>query len=132
MRLCPPSSPDLSIKHFKAMNILLNPHVRVGKIARLPEHIREELNYHLCANESGLRLLDWLNRLPEVQAILARDFGSRPINSVNLTKWKAGGYREWMFRREMILTALQAQAAQAGIRAESDRSNRNQAGSNHF
>jgi len=101
------------------MNTLLNPHVRVGKIARLPEHIREELNCHLYANELGLRLLDWLNRLPEVQAILARDFGARPINSVNLTKWKAGGYREWMFRREIILTALQAQAAQTQIRAES-------------
>ena len=101
------------------MNTLLNPRVRVGKIARLPDHIRNELNHRLCANELGLRLLDWLNRLPEVQTILARDFGARPINSVNLTKWKTGGYREWFFRREMILTALQAQAAQTGIQLES-------------
>ena len=99
------------------MNLLLNPHIRVGKIARLPDHIRNELNHRLCANEIGLRLLDWLNTLPEVQAILARDFGGRPINAVNLTKWKAGGYREWMFRREIILTALEAQA---GIRPESN------------
>lgn len=90
------------------MNAILNPHVRVGKIARLPDHIREELNHHLCNNEMGLRLLDWLNSLPEVQAILARNFGGRPINSVNLTKWKLGGYREWVFRREIILTTLEA------------------------
>ena len=92
---------------------MLNPHVHVGKIGRLPHDIRNELNHRLCANQVGLRLLDWLNGLPEVQAILARDFGGRPINSVNLTKWKLGGYREWMFRREIILTALEAKNGQA-------------------
>ena len=79
---------------------------KVGKIARLPERIREELNCRISDNEFGSRLIRWLNSLPEVQAILARDFGGRPINAVNLHKWKAFGYREWDFRRELLLAAM--------------------------
>jgi hypothetical protein len=33
-------------------------------------------------------LLSWLNRLPEVQAILA----AQPIDESNLTHWEQGGY----------------------------------------
>ncbi|MGP8235239.1 MAG: hypothetical protein ACLQVW_07510, partial [Limisphaerales bacterium] len=37
-------------------------------------------------------LLSWLNRLPEVQAILAAHFAAKPIDESNLTHWKQGGY----------------------------------------
>jgi hypothetical protein len=73
-----------------------------SKIACLPGHLRDELNRRLRNNEPGLRLLDWLNRLPEVQAVLAHDFAGRPINGVNLTHWKAGPYRQWRLHQKFL------------------------------
>ena len=75
-----------------------------GKIGSLPGSIRDELNRRIRANEFGTRLVDWLNRLPEVQATLARRFGGRPVNRVNLTKWKATGYRQWRFDQKVQKT----------------------------
>jgi hypothetical protein len=79
----------------------------VGKIGRLPDHIQLELNRRLANNECGLRLIIWLNGQPEVQAILARDFGGRPINSVNLTKWRKGGYYDWKYQRDFIMQVME-------------------------
>lgn len=42
---------------------------RNGKIARLPREIREELNRRLDDGEQGVRLVEWLNGLPEVKRI---------------------------------------------------------------
>ena len=42
-----------------------------GKIARLPQEIRDELNRRLRDGERGRRLVDWLNSLPETQRMLA-------------------------------------------------------------
>ena len=69
---------------------------RNGKIARLPRHIRDELNRRLDDGEQGVRLVDWLNAHEEVKQILDADFGGRPINEQNLSDWKQGGYFEWM------------------------------------
>src|SRR5215207_1465627 len=69
---------------------------RRGKIARLPEPIRDELNRRLRDGESGTKLLAWLNALPEVQCIVAEEFGGRPVQAVNLWAWRHGGYREWL------------------------------------
>jgi hypothetical protein len=79
----------------------------VGKIGRLPEHIQLELNRHLANNTCGLHLIAWLNGLPEVRAILARDFGGRPINSVNLTKWRKGGYHDWKYHRDLTMHVME-------------------------
>ena len=46
-----------------------------GKIARLPQHIREVINRHLRDGEDGRTLTAMLNRLPEVQAVMAVEFG---------------------------------------------------------
>jgi hypothetical protein len=73
---------------------------RTGKIAHLPHHLREQLNRRLADGEPGVRLLAWLNSLPEVQAILARDFAGRPINPPNLSEWKQGGYEDWLQRQD--------------------------------
>jgi hypothetical protein len=73
----------------------------LGKIGRLPGDIRNELNRRIRQNEFGTRLVVWLNSLPRVQAILASHFHGRPINAVNLTKWKAGPYRDWRFNQKM-------------------------------
>lgn len=73
---------------------------RLGKVARLPCEIREQLNVRLRNGEVGRQLVEWLNGLPETQAILAAQFGGRPINEQNLTEWKQGGYEDWIRNRE--------------------------------
>ena len=78
---------------------------RTGKIARLPLAIRDQLNRRLLDNEPGPSLLEWLNSLPEVHAILAADFASQPISPANLSQWKNGGYSDWLTRRDALALA---------------------------
>jgi hypothetical protein len=73
---------------------------RLGKIARLPREIRDQLNLRLSNGEVGRQLVEWLNGLPEAQAVLAAQFGGRPISEQNLTEWKQGGYEEWLRHQE--------------------------------
>jgi hypothetical protein len=68
---------------------------RKGKIARLPRHIRDQLNSRLDDGEQGARLVEWLNGLPEVNLVLERNFDGQPINEQNLTDWKQGGFLDW-------------------------------------
>ncbi len=68
---------------------------RTGKIARLPNQIREQLNPRLHDGHKAKSILPWLNALPEVQSVLQAEFDGRPITPGNLTEWKNGGYREW-------------------------------------
>ena len=75
---------------------------RTGKIARLPRDIREQLNRRLEDGEPGKALVTWLNALPEAQAVLAAEFGGRPVNEQNLTEWKQGGYRDWLVRQQAL------------------------------
>ena len=93
---------------------------RNGKIARLPKEIREELNRRLDDGEEGLKLIEWLNGLPEVQKILASDFEGRPIASCNLTEWKNGGFLDWQARREAreMVDEWQAEDADSAPSAE--------------
>ena len=81
-------------------NCFMMPLARNGKIARLPKPIREELNRRLDQGTPGGPLLQWLNSLPEVQVVLAADFGGRPINKQSLSQWRHGGYAEWLRLRE--------------------------------
>jgi hypothetical protein len=85
-------------------------YTRTGKIARLPEDIRLELNRRIMDGESGPNLLAWLNRLPSVRDVLAQKFGGRPINLPNLSAWRTGGYREWNFRREILQAGIELHA----------------------
>ena len=61
---------------------------RNGKIARLPQVIRDQLNHRLDDGEPGGGLLEWLNTLPAVQAVLAAEFGGSRINAQNLSNWR--------------------------------------------
>jgi hypothetical protein len=74
---------------------------RTGKIARLPWHIRQQLNLRLENNEPGPTLLDWLNSLPEVQEVLEDYFDGRAISQQNLSAWKLGGFHEWQRGQEI-------------------------------
>jgi hypothetical protein len=75
---------------------------RTGKIARLPHQIRDQLNHRLLDGEKAKVIVPWLNNLPEVLSILTSEFSGRPINSVNLTEWKNGGFRDWLVRQEAL------------------------------
>jgi hypothetical protein len=68
---------------------------RTGKIARLPQVLRSELNRRLRDGGNGATLVEWLNALPEVKEVLEADFAGRPLNEQNLSEWRQGGFREW-------------------------------------
>jgi hypothetical protein len=73
---------------------------RNGKIARLSRNIRDELNHRLDNGEPGGRIVEWLNALPPVQAVLAAEFGGVGINAQNLSNWRQGGYQDWLKQQE--------------------------------
>ncbi len=68
---------------------------RKGKIARLPQLHPEQLNQRLQDGHDARSLIEWLTPLPGVQAVLQTHFENNPINAVNLTEWRQGGFREW-------------------------------------
>jgi hypothetical protein len=74
----------------------------VGKIARLPREVREQLNRRLLDGEKGQTLLVWLNAHEKVQRTLKTNFDGRGITKQNLSEWMHGGYREWVFQQEAI------------------------------
>lgn len=82
------------------MNITRN-----GKIARLPRAVRQELNRRLDEGEQGKKLVAWLNDLPGVQAIVAAEFGGKPIREQSLSEWRKGGYRDWLAQQEALEVA---------------------------
>jgi hypothetical protein len=88
--------------------------VHTGKIARLPQEIREELNRRLAEAESGGSLLRWLNDLPVMRIILAREFGGKPVSKQNLAKWRASGFAQWQARRELLDESRAARPACPG------------------
>jgi hypothetical protein len=83
---------------------------RVGKIARLPRQIREELNRRLDDGESGVDVVAWLNAQPKVRAVLEKEFAGRPINEQNVSEWKLGGYVEWQKHQEALALARELTA----------------------
>src|SRR5271166_6272608 len=98
---------------------------RVGKIARLPEQIREQINLRLENGEEGRDIVTWLNSLEEVKAVLAEKFEGCPINDGNLSEWKLGGFRDWQERRNALAEARRVMAeglelAQTGNKALAD------------
>jgi hypothetical protein len=93
---------------------------RTGKIARLPREIRDQLNQRLLDGQSGQKLLAWLNALPEVQQVLAAEFDGTPINAPNLSHWKAGGYEDWLIRRETLEQARELAADSRELTAATD------------
>ena len=86
---------------------------RNGKIARLPRAIREQVNRKLDDGITGVEIVEWLNTLPEAQALMAAEFDGRPIREQNLSEWKAGGYRDWQMRQE-ALEMVRSLAEEAG------------------
>ena len=75
---------------------------RKGKLARLPQTIREQINLRLQDGAEAKQIAAWLNTLPEVRSLLAKEFDGQPINEVNLSNWKLGGYRDWEAQQEAL------------------------------
>ncbi|MHB1309459.1 MAG: hypothetical protein ACYDC1_04955 [Limisphaerales bacterium] len=92
--------------------------IRLGKIARLPRAIRDPLNRRLQDGETGPPLLEWLNSLPEVQEVLGKEFGGRPVNAQNLSDWRRGGYRDWVAHQEALELAGRLAEDAADFQAE--------------
>jgi hypothetical protein len=72
---------------------------RKGKIARLPHHIREQLNQRLQDGHDARQLMDWLGTLSEVQPVLDEHFHGNPISPKNLSEWRQGGFQEWQHQQ---------------------------------
>ncbi|MEI9897199.1 MAG: hypothetical protein WDN28_25885 [Chthoniobacter sp.] len=68
---------------------------RLGKIARLPFHIRQWINESLDDGQPAKSLLRPLNADPDVRRCLKKFFDGRPINAQNLTAWKQGGFLDY-------------------------------------
>ncbi len=86
---------------------------RVGKIARLSQHLREQLNRRIEDGEPGRQLVEWLNSCDEVRDTLDEHFGGRPITEQNLSEWKQGGFKDWQHHQE-------ARALARGFLAEAE------------
>jgi hypothetical protein len=96
---------------------------RNGKIANLPNDIREQLNLRLLEGETGRELAAWLNALPSVQSVLGFQCNASPISEVNLTHWRQGGYLQWFTERECFDSARaladgDCNLAETGLSAE--------------
>ena len=76
-----------------------------GKIGRLPKTIQDQVNHRLDNGEKGSLLVAWLNSLPEVQAVLAAEFTSKPIREQNLSEWRKHGHKNWSWHREAAALA---------------------------
>lgn len=75
---------------------------RQGKIARLSDALRNELNQRLLDGQSGRKILDWLNAHEEVLKKLEEDPEGLRVSDNNLSNWRKGGYTEWLTRRERL------------------------------
>jgi hypothetical protein len=80
-----------------------------GKIGRLPHGIQVEVNCRLRDGARGRAVAEWLNGLPEVQAVLAREFEGKPVREQNVSEWRKGGYQHWLQLQE-----VQAMVQQVG------------------
>jgi len=73
---------------------------RTGKIARLPNSLREELNQRLRDDLPASEILPWLNGLPEVRRLLESSFEGSAISEHTLSRWRRGGYACWLQLQE--------------------------------
>ncbi len=82
----------------------------LGKLSRLPAHLREQLNLRLADGEPETTLLPWLNSLPELQAILQDKFKGEPVSEQNLSEYRRHSFRNWQMRQAALEFSAEAQA----------------------
>ena len=71
---------------------------RVGKCARLPKAIRDELNQRLQNGAIYRELADWLNTHPDRDTWenLRKAGLTGPFNEENISAWQSGGHQDWL------------------------------------
>ena len=74
----------------------------LGKIARLPRAIREQVNQRLEDGQPSSVIVPWLNELPQVKKVMAKYFGGAEINHRNISNWRATGYKRWVRKQEEL------------------------------
>src|SRR5437667_304789 len=74
----------------------------IGKIARFPRPIQDQLNQRLETDEEAKTILSWLNSLPEVQAVLQADFDGMAVTAGNLSEHKTRGFLDWQQRQQAL------------------------------
>jgi hypothetical protein len=87
----------------------VNPNRR-GKVARLPQPVRENLNTLLYTGSSYQQIITWLNAQGHVG-----------FNKVNLHNWRIGGFQEWL--RQRSTSEVEVPNAEGGRLTESSRLN---------
>jgi hypothetical protein len=75
---------------------------RLGKIARLPHALRDEVNRRMLDGQTSAQILAWLNTQAEAVAVWESFFEGAPATAQNLSEWRGGGYKEWITRREKV------------------------------
>src|ERR1700677_2145429 len=83
--------------------------MRNGKIAKMPEWVREKLNERLEKGESSKTILAWMNEEPDPGEKPIPGFDGVPITKQNLSQWRRGGFREWQIRKKI-------EAADSGLK----------------
>lgn len=100
---------------------------RNGKIARLPQSIREQINRRLQNGQPGKQIVAWLNTLPEVAAVMAAEFDGQPVNEPNLSHWRLGGYQDWEAQQDALEVVRRVSSDAAEISRAAPRSQLSQA-----
>src|ERR1700679_3265562 len=90
--------------------------MRNGKIAKMPEWVREKLNERLEKGESSKTILAWLNEEPNPGDKPIPGFDGVPISKQNLSQWRRGGFREWQMRKK--ITAANSEMGDLGRTVE--------------
>ena len=91
----------------------------MGKIARLPKAIREQVNRRLEDGQPTSVMVPWLNELPAVKKVMATYFGGAEINHRNISNWRATGYKRWVERQEILAEVKELAEEAADINATS-------------
>ena len=86
----------------------------------MPRNIRDELDRRLDNGEPGVRLVEWLNSLPEVQQVLETCFAGHQITEKNLSDWKANGHLDWQGQQQTLAVTRELKAKAVELSTESD------------
>ncbi len=80
--------------------------MKTSKLSQLPKPIRDQLNERLDDFQPAPIILEWLNNLDEVKALIQSKFNGHPFTDGNLSDWRMyGGFREWRNLRDTDTSA---------------------------
>jgi len=92
----------LCLDAFKEWDMNGNVRARVGKIARLPEKIREGLNRRLLDGSRGRDMPIRLNALPEVISVGRASRLSLTISARKVEEWRQAGCLSYVFGSQLM------------------------------